>query len=652
MSLFSKLDLADKDKIVAPLKSLSKRKKILLVFLTIFIFISLFTAVYYLNTGNFDIRERAVSNDTPALEINEINLSVNFQPHEQLSIMYEKYDYPSEVTPVILPNPDGRIIYMLSGGNSNICLSEQNALQQKIVLKEGNCLANATRNVITHPDNQGNTIWKDPKEVADEMVNFPWRFSYDGIFAAEINESTNKLLLVRYFEHQNYVYRWKSGFRECGDNPQNYYLYRSNIHTDISSDYCTCEEQSYVCDGWGDPNPLCKDGNNICPADLSGPEHDHSWASWAMGGTLGLVDYSSKKGYQLTDVVDEGPIIWPQQAYRTNNKNNYADVGAYEIIEKDGYNYLFSIIKPRENQNSGAACIAMSRSEVKDGGKPHSWKNYFQGSFVDDTLPNGFSKENISQFYETRGGRSDCIFPLPDEHEKQAVATWVSIAKFKDLPYYISVEETSPHWKTYQMAVRFSSDLIHWSKPQIIEEHSGANWGESLYTYPRFLNKEGTSNKEIDPEEFYLYGKGIGPYDINSMKMSLVFSGTPTPTPSPSPTPPPARSCNQSCKNDGDCGEGLACKYVGKFRFFDDVRKFILTKHKSKNYECRNPKCIYDSDCICSNKPTPSPMPIETPNPNLPKSCFGCYRDLILGKEQKWYCFICNHLKKIPYFSD
>ncbi len=453
------------------------------------------------------------------------NISYIKEPNRQLSVMVQGWEYPSEVSPIVLTNPDGKRLYILSGGNSHICQSDGNMLNQDVVIPVSNCRVNASKNVIVPGDQNDAQRWLNPADIADEMVRDPWRFSYDGIFTVTVNPVTNKIFFGRYFEHQNYVYRWRSGFRECGNNPANYYLYRGNIHTNVSSDYCTCEQQSYVCQGWGDTNPLCIDGNNICPADLSGVEHDHSYPSMAVGATMGWADFSPTAGYQLSEVHDEGPIIWSQQAYRVNGKNAYKDVAPGESIIRNGYIYFFYTMKPRGNQNNNASCFGLARSRLEDNGLPGTWKNYYQGSFGPNALPSGFDKSRISEFYEAKGGAADCVLPLAEEYQDQGVATWINVAKFKDLPYYISVEETSPHWQTYQMGVRFSADLINWTPLQIIETKD-TTWGDSNYTYPRFLNKEGTTNKEIDPEEFYLYGKRVGAsraFTIQSLKMSLIL---------------------------------------------------------------------------------------------------------------------------------
>lgn len=45
----------------------------------------------------------------------------------------------------------------------------------------------------------------------------------------------------------------------------------------------------------------------------------------------------------------------------------------------------------------------------------------------------------------------------------------------------------------------------------------------------------------------------------------------------------------------------------------------------------------------------PTPSPTLTPTPPPPKTpgfCFECYRDALFGKEQKWYCVLCDHLDK------
>jgi len=78
------------------------------------------------------------------------------------------------------------------------------------------------------------------------------------------------------------------------------------------------------------------------------------------------------------------------------------------------------------------------------------------------------------------------------------------------------------------MGIRFSKDLVNWSALQVLDR-APTKWGQGNYTYPRFLDKIGSSNTEINPDEFYVYGKKVGNsgefqggYIIQSLKLSVI----------------------------------------------------------------------------------------------------------------------------------
>jgi hypothetical protein len=172
------------------------------------------------------------------------------------------------------------------------------------------------------------------------------------------------------------------------------------------------------------------------------------------------------------------------------------------------------------------ACVGLSRSKLDENGKPGTWQNYYNGNFQAAALPEGFTKENVGSYYEKNGGFTGCVLPLQKEYGNygENVDTWFSVAKIKGTPYYIGVEETSPSSGIEEINIRFSRDLINWSMKQIIQREK-ENWGNADFTYPRFLDKSGMTNYEIDPKEFYLYGKkvGEGGFKINSAKLSIIF---------------------------------------------------------------------------------------------------------------------------------
>ena len=91
------------------------------------------------------------------------------------------------------------------------------------------------------------------------------------------------------------------------------------------------------------------------------------------------------------------------------------------------------------------------------------------------------------------------------------------------------------------MGARISQDLVNWSPLQILSSvpcgSGSSGWGCGQFSYPTLLDKDATTNYEIDPDEFYILGNhatNTAGYELNSMKLSILV---PTPTPTPTPIP-------------------------------------------------------------------------------------------------------------------
>lgn len=446
------------------------------------------------------------------------NFKVTIQPGNQLSVAIAGFTYPSEITPIILPNPKtsntsgSEKIVILPGSSSRICVTNANLLSGNVLIPQSSCYINAATGDLFKEDTAGKDVWTDPSLLSSN----PWTYSYDGIFTAAVNPTTREIFFGRNFENQSYVNRWVTGARDCSD-PTKAWTYQSTI-LPTTKQYCTCAEQAYQCTA-NDTSPLCLNGNNICPADLSDPNHIHSWPTFTTGVTMGASSYDGTNGYAPKKITDYGPILWPQQGGYTQAGVNVAYPA---VVVKDDYLYLFyQISPPRSGQNGGAYCMGLSRSSLANGGKPGTWQNYVNGGFSANPLPSGFSLSNISSFFTRSGGAADCVSPPSSEAGERPVTNWFSVARVKDTQFYIAVEESALNWGQYQQAIRFSTDLINWSPKQVVD--SASSWGQGKYTYGRFLNAAGNTNAEIDSDAFYLYGKNIpNSYRIDSAKLSII----------------------------------------------------------------------------------------------------------------------------------
>ncbi len=447
------------------------------------------------------------------------NFRVSMVPSSQLAVNIQGFHYVSEVTPIFLPNPrtdntgGSDKIVILPGSSSKICTTNANIFSGNILIPQSSCYINASTGDLFKEDTNGENVWANPATLTTK----PWTFSYDGIFTAAVNPSTHELFFGRVFENQSYVNRYAvTGSRDCTD-PTKSWTYGSTI-LPTKKTYCTCAEQDYQC-GANDTSPLCVNGNNICPADLSDPQHDHSWTTYTAGLTMGASGYSDSAGYSPQKITDYGPIGWPQQGGYSQAGVN---IGWPAAIVKDGYLYVFYMMSPPPaGQNGGAYCYGLMRSPLSAGGRPGSWRNYANGSFGTDPIHSGFTLSSISNFYTRSGGAADCVIPPSNEAGDRQVTNWMHVAHIKDTQFYISVDESALNWGPYQQSIRFSTDLINWSPRQVVD--TASQWGKGKYTYGRFLNTSGSDSFTVDADGFYLYGKDIpAGYAINSAKLAII----------------------------------------------------------------------------------------------------------------------------------
>lgn len=193
---------------------------------------------------------------------------------------------------------------------------------------------------------------------------------------------------------------------------------------------------------------------------------------------------------------DQGPVLWPSTGY-LDEKNNIVSCGLRHpsSIIHDGYLYIFYLEAshekvPGEGRQAG---IKLARAPLANLGRPGSFKCYFNGAFSEPALPAGFSRLE-RKFFSVPGGRSTALLP--------AEANRFSVARVKGTDWFVGVEEYQPTPGVFEMALRLSKDLIHWSARAALPG-TRAPWGEG-YHYPNLLSKELDDNTLVDAEEFYI----------------------------------------------------------------------------------------------------------------------------------------------------
>jgi hypothetical protein len=216
----------------------------------------------------------------------------------------------------------------------------------------------------------------------------------------------------------------------------------------------------------------------------------------------------------LSDAAIEiGPIAWPSMAYMTTDsiKTTAGLRHPSSILVGDSL-YVFYIesgiykgLTPIEEGRQGG--VKLLRVHVDSALSPHRYQTYYRelktGAAVwSPSLPARFTKEAMLKYVSIKGSKATDL--LGDDNRTSDVVRF-SVAKIRGKPYFMGVEEYRI-WNdpAYHLALRFSTDLLHWSGRQII--YSAPSWEASLYHYPIFLDKEGTGNTEIDEEDFFILG--------------------------------------------------------------------------------------------------------------------------------------------------
>ncbi len=305
------------------------------------------------------------------------------------------------------------------------------------------------------------TLWTDRVDYSPE--NMPsgkhWRRNYNGIFTQHVIStiSQDRVIAFNHGENKNEI---------VGNDK-----YQNTVNTDVSVNDCASgnvDGQYYDC--WEAYNGFINMSWQISDA-------AHDW---------GMQPHN-----------DEGPIVWPSNGYTYNGEKSSHGVRHPHGIIVDDYIYLFYI-----EENAGGD-VKVARAPMDSGGLPGSFKTYCDGTW-NDSLPTGFTKENMEAFFSQRGGCASSVIP-----SLKGIGSTISFAVAKmTIGDYISVEEALVGNK-WQIRIRVSSDLVNWSTQRIIRSIDG-DWRDADLAYPIFLSSNGWDNYLIDPANFYIIGTKDG----------------------------------------------------------------------------------------------------------------------------------------------
>lgn len=456
----------------------------------------------------------------------------------------QEHYYRSELTPQVLVQPNGKRLYLFSSSFSYVCESDKNMLIEDVIIPKSNCKFISKANYIKNITIDGSFEYEDSRLTIDPNWK-TWKMTYDGIITfhlVDIGNNNYRLINVRHGEQANS--RSGDGMHQPITKYQNMLYPTVPIEGYFKSPWTGTE---YLDGCWSGYKPD-ENGNNV---------YQHCWESFNSFTTLSWLKYDPTIGFDSLEGIngnkptltpqsteyafDEGPIMWPQPGYMAQDglPNYDALYGASSYIQ--GTNYIYSFAPNRW-------CLRIARAPLAQGGRYDTWEFLYNNTFSTSSLPAGYVLNNVFSSPEEDVNR-DCI-PLdnnfsipgfPDAKVQSFNTQYFQVATLKrqGFPiYYVATAETEfeicensqtcepNETVTYSgYGIRLSSDLIHWS-PAVYYSIVKSAWGVGggKYSYPTFVNKEGTSNYEVDAENFYILGKNAdnGADPINGYQNNLI----------------------------------------------------------------------------------------------------------------------------------
>jgi hypothetical protein len=227
---------------------------------------------------------------------------------------------------------------------------------------------------------------------------------------------------------------------------------------------------------------------------------------------------STNWGHQY--FTDMGPFIWPATGYfLPNGKGASYGCGNNTTIQADGYLYIF--YKDQSYYEAGVQMgagrlpgIKVARAPISDALNPFAWQTFYEdvnGIHWNPSLPAGFNKSNIQNFYSTPGPQGTALLESNRDYTRFAVAKVAGTNYYMGLGSYPDPEHTK-RWQDDQgnwyspmvTTLKYSYDLLHWTGDR--EIYRAPNYKMNKLSYPIFLSADGWTNTTIDGNNFYIIG--------------------------------------------------------------------------------------------------------------------------------------------------
>jgi hypothetical protein len=366
-----------------------------------------------------------------------------------------------ESSPALVEGAQG--LFFVTTGWSWLCRADGGLFSKEIVIDKARCQRFSTPMRIDRATGRN----LEPSEV--DMTTGDWRRSYGGVFAA-------------------------AGL----PTPWRGYSYLAIVHGENKNERIGQHLYANTVNSQTPPE--------ACASGYQGGQYADCFQAYYAFVSLQLWGNIGTNGQTVEPVFDAGPILWPCMGYKIGDQKGSDGLRHPSAITADGYLYIYYLDTSRGKEEGRSGGLHLARMKLPSAGttKLPPALPYFNGAFSPDnpSLPSGFDKEKIRDFYDQPGGRASELW------SKSSGTVRFSVARIKGTSYLLGVEEyvgREALEKPWRIQIRISADFVHWSDPVPVPgTEVDGGWGVGTMHYPIFADGSGSHTNVIDPEDFYI----------------------------------------------------------------------------------------------------------------------------------------------------
>lgn len=315
--------------------------------------------------------------------------------------------------------------------------------------------------------------------------------SYDAAFSVHAYRGADEkdyLFSINHDENKNSELWSPTAGIQVG--PGCYYRWSSNsLRPDIAPERGACGED------------LCASTNTatLCAPDSGFAEYWPTYYGFVTGSWNAL---SEDTGWGASEFLRMGPLVWPRYGFINADGDNTGGGLRHPTGIRDGeFLYLFYL-----DDTDASRGIKIARAHVPDGLGPGGWRVYDSTTdlFSEPGLPEGYEIDKIREFFTAWGPQAE---PIPETGLNENTQRF-AVARIRQgvdgHPAFLGVQ-TDNMWDGHcQISFRLAPDLVHWTPRNVV--WTSPDFNQCRAQYLILSDKAGSTNEEIDLEEFYLVG--------------------------------------------------------------------------------------------------------------------------------------------------